>query len=137
MKGRIPAEKEMIPPFMIADTILKDTKNILSCEVIEDEATNYYVAHVEFQPGKSNFEDILMSAKERCIRDFGEEFASRIVYRLHSFDEAFELTGCGKRNNQALKKEGVTEKCVIPVEVGYDGLYKLHPIVNSPKVYKK
>ena len=137
MKGRIPTSKETLPPFMIADTILKDTKNILSCEVIEDEATNYYVAHVELQPGKSNFEDILMSAKQRCIRDFGEEFASRIVYRLHSFDEAFELTGCGKRNNQALKAEGVTEKCVIPVEVGYDGLYKLHPVVSSPKVYKK
>lgn len=137
MKGRIPNEKEMIPPFIISDTILKDTKNILSCEVIEDEVTQYYVAHIELQPGKSNVERVISSAKERCEKKFGEEFTSRIVYRIHSFEEAFELTGCGKRNNQALKKEGVTEKCVVPVKEGYDEKYKLKSIANEEKVYKK
>ena len=137
MKGRIPTSKETLPPFMIADTILKDTKNILSCEVIEDEETGYYIAHVELQPGKENMEKTIISANNRCIKQFGEDFTSRLVYRIHSFDEAFELTGCGKRNNQALKREGITDKCVKPVEVGYDGEIKLVSIKQPEKVYKK
>lgn len=137
MKGRIPSEKETLPPFMVADTILKDTKNILSCEVIEDPETSYYVAHVEMQPEKSNVPKILYSADRRCKKRFGEDFTSRLLYRVHSFDESFELTGCGKRNYKALKREGVTTKCVKPVEVGYDSEVKLVPVSETPKVYKK
>lgn len=137
MKGRMPLEKETLPPFMVSDTILKDTKNIMSCEVVEDSETSYYVAHVEMQPEKTNIAKILYSADQRCKKQFGEDFASRLLYRVHSFDEAFELTGCGKRNSQALRSEGVTDKCVKPVEVGYDGEIKLVPVSEKPKVYKK
>ncbi len=137
MKGRIPTHKEIIPPFLIADEILKDTKNILSCEVIQDEETGYYVAHIEMQPGKNNHTKIIDSAEQRCIKKFGEEFTSNLLFRIHSFEESFELTGCGKRSGNALRSEGVTEKCVKPVDVGYDGERKLAPIKSSPKVYKK
>ena len=137
MKGRIPTTKESLPPFLVADVILKDTKNILSCEVIEDEQTGYYVAHVELQPGKDNIEKVIISANQRCINKFGDDFTSRLVFRVHSFDEAFELTGCGKRNNQALRNEGVTDKCVQPREVGYDGEIKLVSVKHPNKVLKK
>ena len=116
---------------------MKDTKNILSCEVIEDEQTGYYVAHVELQPGKDNIEKVIISANQRCINKFGDDFTSRLVFRVHSFDEAFELTGCGKRNNQALRNEGVTDKCVQPREVGYDGEIKLVSVKHPNKVLKK
>lgn len=43
MKGRINSE-DKIQPFQIADTVLKDTKNILSCEVIKIE--DKYVIHL-------------------------------------------------------------------------------------------
>ena len=137
MKGRMPSEKEMLPPFVVADTILKDTKNILSCEVVEDPETSYYVAHVELQPEKTKLPQILYSADQRCKKQFGEDFTSRLLYRVHSFDESFELTGCGKRNGQALKQEGVTSKCVKPVEVGYDSKIELVSIGETSKVYKK
>ena len=115
IKGRIPNEKEEFPPFMLADTILKDTKNILSCEVVKDEDSEYYVAHVEMQPDrKKSVEKVLLSADERCKKSFGEDFSSGIVYRPRSYDESFPLTGCGKRNVNALKNEGITEKCVKP-----------------------
>ena len=138
MKGRIPTSKEELPLFIISDEILKDTKNILSCETIKDEETGYYIAHIEFQPDKRKSAlTAILGAEQRCIKAFGEELTQNIVYRVHTNEESFELTGCGKRNNQALKAEGLTEKCVKPVEVGYDGEYKLHPIVSKNKVYKK
>ena len=138
MKGRIPTSKEELPLFIVSDAILKDTKNILSCETIKDEATGYYVAHIEFQPNRRQSElSIILGAEQRCQKAFGEEFAQNIVYRIHTNKESFELTGCGKRNNHALVDEGVTEKCVKPIEVGYDGEHKLHPVVSTPKVYKK
>lgn len=138
MKGRIPTQKEEIPTFIISDAILKDTKNILSCETIKDEETGYYIAHIEFQPGKRKSElDTILGAERRCLKVLGDDFTSRIVYRIHSNEESFILTGCGKRNNHALIDEGLSDKCVKPVEVGYDGEYKLQPIVDGPKVYKK
>lgn len=139
MKGRIPSEKETIPPFLIADTILKDTKNILSCEVVENEESGLYVAHVEMQPEAKNMKKILYSAEQRCNNEFGEDFTSGIAYRIHSFYETFELTGCGKRNVQALKKEPITDKCVKPRKD--DSTIELLPIAeynkDTAKVYKK
>ena len=138
MKGRIPTSKEEIPPFIISDAILKDTKNILSCETIQDKETGYYIAHIEFQPGKRKSElDTILGAEKRCSKILGDDLTSRIVYRIHSNEESFALTGCGKRNNHALIDEGLSKKCIKPVEVGYDGEYKLQSVVDGPKVYKK
>lgn len=139
MKGRIPSEKEIFPPFLISDTILKDTKNILSCEVVENEETGLYVAHIEMQPESKNIEKTLYSAEQRCINQFGEDFTSRLAYRIHSFDESFELTGCGKRSNEALKSESITDKCIKPVKSETE--IELIPISKyykeNAKVYKK
>lgn len=138
MKGRIPATLEETPPFMISDVILRDTKNILSCETIYDEDSGYYIAHVEMQPEKRKSDvATIVSGEKRCQKAFGEEFTRDIVYRIHSNEESFALTGCGKRNSHALRDEGLTEKCVKPCEVGYDGKIKLVPVMaSSDKVYK-
>lgn len=139
MKGRIPTSKEELPTFLIADEILKDTKNILSCETIKDDDSGYYISHIEFQPETRKKDvDILLSAQKRLENKFGKDFVSMVVFRIHSNQESFELTGCGKRNNNALKSEGLSQKCVIPVECGYDGEYRLQSVVEgSPKVLKK
>ena len=139
MKGRIPSEKEEFPPFLIADTILKDTKNILSCEVVKNEEEDIYVAHIEMQPEAKNVKKALYSAEQRCENQFGEDFTSKIAYRLHSFEESFELTGCGKRNNRALKTEPITNKCIKPVisERGIDLVPISENNKESAKVYKK
>ena len=137
MRERIPTIKQELPTFLISDEILKDTKNILSCEVIKDKS-GYYIAHVEFQPeSKKNNAIILNGAMKRLENKFGEDFASNVVFRIHSFNESFELTGCGKRNNNALFAEGLSEKCVIP-KTSFDGEYVLTPvIINGVKVLKK
>jgi acyl-CoA synthetase (AMP-forming)/AMP-acid ligase II len=115
IRGRIPKEGELIPPFVIAKEILRDLKNILSCEVIKDATTGIYIAHVELQPTtKNNPADILAAAQERC-NSLLNKYGIKLCYRLRSFDESYPLTGSGKRDVKALVREGLTEKCVIPV----------------------
>ena len=118
VKGRM-SEFSKIPPYQIADEILKDTKNILSCEVIEQENEDYgkvYVAHVEFQPNMRNSDAVaLMSAIHRCKLKFTKQISDKIIFRVRSFNESFPLTGCGKRNGIKLTEEGISEQCIRPV----------------------
>ena len=133
MKGRIPGNEEEIPVFKVADSILKDTKNILSCEVvsIDDENSDkpIYVAHICMQPDKfSKTAKAILSAESRCMNDLGEEITDRVVYRIHDDFHppvSYPLTGCGKRDSKTLKEEGITDFCVKPVY--HDGTISLQP----------
>ena len=114
VKGRILDNSKELPEFVIADVILRDTKKILSCEVVKLEENNEltYVAHVEPMINTSiNKETVLASIKARCINTFGEELANKICVRWHTNKEGYQLTGCGKRSYKALKAEGL-EKIV-------------------------
>ena len=111
IKGRIPKDNEKIPPFIIADAILKDTKNILSCEVVTSEDKNFYIAHIEKQPlSHKAIIDIISSAEQRCEKILGKDITSKILYRVHSTQEAFPLTHSGKRDTRAIEKEGISPK---------------------------
>ncbi len=113
IKGRIPKSDEDIPEFVISDAILRDTKNILSCEVVEDQS-GLKVAHIEFQPSvkKKGLKSIL-SAEQRCMKLLGKSVTDNLVYRIHGFDESYVLNGSGKRNINVLADEGL-ERCVKP-----------------------
>lgn len=110
MKGRIPDSPGDIPLFRIAEAILHDRKNVLSCEVVEVDKS--YVAHVEFMPGPEKDEkSVLRKAQQRCIKSFGKAVADRIYWRIRSNAESFPLTGCGKRSAKALVEEGISSNC--------------------------
>lgn len=114
MKGRI-LRKGQVPLFQISDIILRDTKNVMSCEIVPDfnGQDECYIAHIEFQPDrKRGISNILNSATERIRASLGDEIADKLVYRIHCFNEGYEVTGCGKRNYNALVAEGFTDKCV-------------------------
>lgn len=107
MRNRILDEGQPVPPFRIADEILK-SKAFLSCEVVCVE--NNYVAHVEFLPDcRKSREDELRRAKQRCERAFGKEISDKLVFRIHAGTTSFKLTGSGKRDIKALIAEGITE----------------------------
>ncbi len=115
IKGRILDKNIDIPPFVIADCISKDTKNILSCEVVETYVENKvnYVAHIEVQPtSKKSIQEIIDSATCRCVEKLGFDISQILYFRVHSYYESFELTGCGKRNNLKLRQEGISKKCI-------------------------
>ena len=114
IKGRINS-KDKIQPFQIADVILKDTKNILSCEVIKQEEN--YVIHFRVMP-ESKIKDtneLINSINNRCINVFGKCFTSKFIYNKRG---DFPLSGCGKRNNIELTKEGIPVNSLIVNDEG-------------------
>lgn len=115
-----------LPLFYIGKEIERDTKHILSYEVVNVD--NEIVIHLEFQPGrKNNIEKILIGIKERIFKKYGIEAVDKIKgFRIHSFEEGFPYNASGKRSYQALLEEGVSEKC-------FDVTYQ--PDKNYKKAY--
>lgn len=117
IKGRMGDELELsngdrLPLFEINDAILSDSKNILSCEtvIVEDEGGNKTpVAHVELQPERKKSKiKILESLANRVDRFCGSKVTDLLLVDTRRYTDSFPLTGCGKRNVEALKQEGTT-----------------------------
>ena len=112
MKGRagnefITTNGRKIPMFMIADVILKDTKNIMSCEVVN--INNKLVAHIEFYT-KSHIapikeDEILLNALKRLNKVFENDVVENIHFIIRDSFISYPLTSCGKRNVALLEKE--------------------------------
>ena len=115
VKGRIPKEGEKIPTFFINDEMLKDQKNVLSsltAHVVSD-GEDYYVIHFEKMPGSTKSStSIMQEALQRVHKKLGEEVSSHVLFREHSFEEAFALNGSGKRDYHACEDEGICDKTI-------------------------
>lgn len=129
MKGRIGNELKLetgeeLPLFMIADAVLKDTKNVLSCEVVlaKDENMNDVpVAHIELQPNsKKPMEKVLASAAYRVSDYCGSEVVENLYFRPRDYSSSFPLTGCGKRSAGALEQEGISHQAFRVKECYFD-----------------
>lgn len=128
IKGRINKD-DIYPPFLIADAILKDTKNIMSCEVLPinylDE--QFFVANIELNPDNTKdktlikydlsemgkVENIIISAENRCQDLLPRYINAKVIYRVIDNKQSFPLTGCGKRNNLKLKEMGFSNSLKI------------------------
>lgn len=112
MKGRVPQHKNIIPEFMIADVIAKDTKKIMSCEVVSvlnDNGEQVYVAHIMPQLNTSlNYEKILEGILGRCENKFSEEIVNKIYIRIRNINDKFNLTSSAKRDTKSLVTEGLS-----------------------------
>ena len=121
IKGRIYKDMPMYineAVIRISDTIVKDTKNVLSCEIIPKLVNDDYVfvAHIELQPDKRiSDKQAIVNIEKRCQSLLGLPVSNKIYYRLHTFDEGYPLTGCGKRNNNKLFNESLNNRCFRPV----------------------
>lgn len=118
VKGRIGESDPEIKPFQIADVILEDSMNIMSCEVVvlNDELLGLlYIAHIEGQYNKNiNLPKTLLAAEKRCMEKFGEQLKNHLYFRVRSHEEGFPTLFTAKRNVLALKEEGLTSLCIIP-----------------------
>lgn len=106
MKGRY-VDDNSIPTYRIADEILKDTKKIMSCEVIciKDDNTFKYVAHIVPQYGTTfNTQKVLEGALKRCIDKFGYEIQNILYFKVRN---NYPLSSCAKRDIISLKNEGL------------------------------
>lgn len=125
-KSRISDKKNEVEPYEIMDVIFSDTKNILSCEAIStisDDGKTYFVAHIEPQPEKySRIKKILISCEQRCIRKFGKNITSKILF-CPTTKEGIPIALSGKRDTKNLEKSGITDRCIKPILI--NGEYKL------------
>ena len=115
IKGRIPTTKEKIPTFLINDEMLRDQVNVLSSTTVHVVSGDeyYYVVHFEKMPESlKHSEDIMKEALIRIKKVLGTDVCSHVLFREHSFKESFVLNGSGKRDNNACKMEGITDKTI-------------------------
>ena len=64
------------------------------------------------------------------------ELSDKVVFRFHSNEDEFQVTGSGKRSLNALEEEGLTEKCFRPERI--DGeIYFVNYKTNSTDIDKK
>lgn len=130
--------KKEVPNFLITDTILESNKNLLSCEVVtvkDNEQGDIAVAHImfdkEYEEQYTNPKKTLIDIDNICKEKFSQELYARVVYRIHYFDDSFELTKSGKRNISFLEKEAL-DYAVKPVDVLNDG----KPMISPARLYK-
>ena len=109
MKGRY-SDDGLIPTYLIADEILKDTRKIMSCEVVpvNYQGITYYVAHIMPQYGASfNTEKVLNGAMQRCINKFGEGIQNILFFKIRNFKDKYPISESAKRDIKQLEREGL------------------------------
>lgn len=117
MKGRMNSyltlsDGSKVPYYLIEDSVLKDTKNVMSCSTVNDEENNL-ICHIEFQPHKKKSEDAARkSVIERIDSDFNDEVKDKLYIRFRDNKESFPLDPSGKRSISTLKKVGIDEKTI-------------------------
>lgn len=132
IKGRIPSIESIFPTYIIQDEILKDTKRILSCEVVELE-NGVFVAHIEKQPDINwDLMQVFKSIEARLGHSIPAEIQERLVFKIRSGKNSFPTTACGKRSNNTLLKDALhgtlklsmreNRSCIIDGELYLDGI---------------
>lgn len=125
---------QKLPLFCIGKEIEKDTKHILSYEVVNLD--NDVVIHLEFQPGtKNNPKTILNGIRKRIENKYGAELAEKLIYRIRDFEEGFVGTCCEKRDYISLYNEGITENCIKVIDENNE--IHLVPVIEQKKLIKK
>ncbi len=109
-KELVLADGSKMPLFCIGKEVEKDTKHILSYEVVN--VNNIPVVHIEFQPdAKINLLKVLSGVEHRIALACGQEIADKVLFRIRGFEEGFQGTPSEKRSYSALLKEGITDRC--------------------------
>ena len=108
MKGRVNDYTQLrdgsfFPTYYIEECISKDTKNVMSCAVINTSEGNF-ICHIEKQPNsKKSINAILKSCAERLKGSMPHEIYERIYFRVRTYEEGFPLAESGKRDIEGLK----------------------------------
>lgn len=115
MKGRmknyfILNDGTEIPYYVIEDTILSDTKNVMSCTIVNDDNNNL-ICHIELQPYRKKTESYIMkSIIDRINYSYSKEVTDKLYFRLRDIKESFPIDPSGKRSLSILEKLGVDDK---------------------------
>ena len=132
--GRL-VENGLIHPSVIRKQILRDTKNILSCEVVRDDESDSYIAHIEMVPNaRKGVMSTIYGANERC-KQLIDSLGIKIYYKIVNNNDSYPLTKSGKRDVKKLVEEGLTQDCFIPIQD--NGEYKAQYYKPAQMVLKR
>lgn len=115
MKGRMKdniflSTGEKIPLYTIEDVVLKDTKNVMSCTVVDINGHDI-VCHIELQPlTKTSKTKIYRGIADRMKKYLPIEVLDRTFIRIRSNKNSFPLDPSGKRSISMLKEAGIDQK---------------------------
>jgi acyl-coenzyme A synthetase/AMP-(fatty) acid ligase len=92
----------------ITDAIQKSKKYVLSCDVVPIKVGDKYsyVSHIETMPGIAKVDSEVLKKVSKNIKNVCDNQDS-VLYRMHSHEESFIPTACGKRNPNVLSNEGI------------------------------
>lgn len=158
------------PLFLLNDIVQSNYKKVLSSEVVlntNDLGEEVPTIHIEFSPYLTINSSSIFGSTDIYSRDYyspyvndniqvlkdidnrlkeaiPSEIYEKICYRVRTFNEAFPITGSGKRNNLALQEEGISNRCIKVVNNSDDfQLYDYNSYLcyfkndKDSKVYKK
>ena len=100
-----------IPLYELEETVLRDTKRVMSCQVIENNGEIVIIVQAQNEYKNKN---IKKSIVDRIINKYGEDFVGNIDIIVLPFEESYPLTHSGKRELSAstllqrIKKEKET-----------------------------
>lgn len=116
MKGRmkdnyIMEDGSKFPLYLIEDVVLKDTKNIMSCTVVNVNDGRDIICHVELQPlTKNSRSKIIRSMTERMDKFLPEEIIDNTLIKFRNNKKSFPLDPSGKRSISTLTETGIDDK---------------------------
>lgn len=112
------SDSSKVPYYALEREVLKDTKNIMSCSLVQIPESNQYVCHMEMQPTScQNKDKVLKSCAERLQNQIPDEVLDQLFFRIRSFEESFPVAPSGKRDTKKLVLEGITDQCISCREV--------------------
>ena len=120
IKGRIGKDWQLedgdeYPLFLLNDIVQSNYKQVLSSEVVLNTNSLGNVVptiHIEFSPFVIDTTTVLKDIDSKLRKDVPSEIYSKICYRIRTCEEAYPVTGSGKRDNLALEREGISNKCI-------------------------
>lgn len=99
------------PFYVIEDEILKDTKNVMSCSMVN--VCDNYICHIELQPtSKIDSYKVFEGCALRLSKVLPEDILKLIYFRERTFNESFEVAPSGKRDKNSLAREGLSSECI-------------------------
>ncbi len=143
MKGRMGSKMLLsdgteLPYYVIEDSILSDTKNVMSCSVVNTKDDDL-VCHIELQPYRQKAESLILeSIINRIENQFPTEVKDKLYFRFRDMVESFPLDPSGKRSISTLKMIGIDDKTVSFNELRSIYLPKVESeSISKAKVLKK
>ena len=101
----------LVPLYIILDPVKSDIRNIMEAYLVciqNNDSHDQYIIHIEKQPDSKTEDRVLFrQITNRLQGTINQEILDNLYFRIRSFEEGFPISGTGKTDMEALKREGL------------------------------